>query len=107
MDFKKLLNELHTSGYFDAEILLRNLLNGKEELAFLERFVKENAFDGEAMCDQLRSLWTAYCIHFGLEPEEARYGHDLARLWFIMNERDNAFWSNLESFDSFMGCYLM
>ena len=36
------------------------------EFDFLSDFVAENCFDVEVCRDQLRVLWTAFCLHHGL-----------------------------------------
>lgn len=107
MSLSEQLKMLHGDGYFDSENTLRDLTNGKAEFEYMKRFIEENDFDGETLCDQLRSLWTAYCIHHGLECDTGKYDGDLLDLWNVMDEQDNIFWSCFDSFDNFMCKYLV
>ena len=53
----------------------------QDELSFMLRFA-ETAFLSEQVCaDQLRSLWSAYCIHDDLDMDTGEYDHDLSELW--------------------------
>lgn len=65
------------------------------------------------MCrDQLRHLWTAYCLRYDLDVDTSVYDNDLLSLWQKMDDTDNggepetAGWSDYHSFDIFMGAYL-
>ena len=84
-------------------------MNRLEEFKYLLTFTSENCFDSEICCDQLRSLWTAYCLHHGLDVDTSGYDNDLLKLWTEIEktESDNAFWSNYDSFDDFMCAYLV
>lgn len=87
-------------------------LNGdgrQSELGYLLAFASENCFDSEVCCDQLRSLWTAYCLHHGLDADTAQYDNDLLTLWTEVEatESDNVFWNDFDSFDNFMCCHLV
>lgn len=80
-----------------------------EELEFLKGFVQEACFDSEVFRDQLRSLWTAYCLHNGFVVDTAAYDNDILELWSIVSlyEEDTAEWSDFDSFDEFMSAYLI
>lgn len=106
MNLSEQLKMLHGDGYSDSENTLRDLTIGKAELEYMKQFIKESAFDNETMCDQLRSLWTAYCIHHGLDCDTCKYDNDLLSLWNVMDEQDNTYWSDFDSFDIFMCKYL-
>lgn len=84
-------------------------MNRYDELQYLLAFARENCFDSEICCDQLRSLWTAYCLHHGLDPDTAQYDNDMLTLWVEVEatESDNVFWSDFDSFDDFMCVYLV
>lgn len=75
-----------------------------KELAYIIGFATESCFDDELPCQQLRSLWTAYCFHHGLDADTADYDADLATIWkeIAQTEEDTAYWSDFNSFDNFM-----
>lgn len=72
--------------------------------SYIIGFAVESSFDNELACQQLRSLWTAYCFHWGLDVDTASYDADLAAVWreIAQLEEDTAYWSDFDSFDSFM-----
>lgn len=80
-------------------------MDRKAEFEFLLRFAGE-AFIGEEIVSlQLRSLWTAYCMHHGLDVDTSEYDHDLWLLWGTVSksgEKDTQNWSNCDNFDDFM-----
>ena len=51
------------------------------EFDFLSDFVAENCFDVEVCRDQLRVLWTAFCLHHGLIVDTHNYDLHLLKLW--------------------------
>ena len=80
----------------------------QDELSFMLRFA-ETAFLSEQVCsDQLRALWTAYCIHYDLDVDTGEYDHDLRELWSVVSgeECDTPNWSDLDSFELFMYAWL-
>lgn len=79
-------------------------MNRKEELDFILAFIEESSFDEELVCQQLRSLWTTYCLHHGLDVDTRDYDADIATVWAVMseNEDDNAYWSDLDSLSSYL-----
>lgn len=80
-----------------------------EELSYINAFVFENSFYEEIARDQLRILWTAYCLHHGLDADTKGYDDDLSRIWEAIcdAECDTADWSVYESFQQFMCRYLV
>ena len=56
------------------------------EFDFLSDFVAENCFDVEVCRDQLRVLWTAFCLHHGLIVDTHNYDLHLkiscALIWY-------------------------
>ena len=80
-----------------------------EELQYIFSFATEGCFDTELACDQLRSLWTAYCLRHGLAADTRRYDNDLSSVWarVAVDENDTAFWSDYDSFDGFMCAHLV
>ena len=81
----------------------------RRELRYIDSFVFENSFYEEIARDQLRILWTAYCLHHGLDADTKGYDDDLSRIWEAIcdAECDTADWSDYESFQQFMCRYLV
>lgn len=81
----------------------------QRELDYIASFVKENSFYEEIARDQLRILWTAYCLHHGLDADTNEYDSDLVRVWdaICASELDTADWSDYEAFQRFMYRYLV
>lgn len=98
------LRELHVSGYFDAENMLRDMANGTEEFEYMRKYADGADFSADVCREQLRSLWTAYCLHQNLDCDTGRYDIDLMRLWEAVRdtEPDTTDWSDYDSFDGFM-----
>lgn len=65
------------------------------ELDYLLAFATESCFDTETCCDQLRSLWTAYCLHNRLDVDTRDYDLTLLKVWEVVSaeEEDNAYWT--------------
>ena len=81
----------------------------RKELQYIFSFVAEGSFDQEIECDQLRSLWTAYCLHHGLDADTSGYDNDLLAVWKKINDvnrkevgKENVLWSDYDSFDLYM-----
>lgn len=74
------------------------------ELQYIFSFVDEGCFDTELACNQLRSLWTAYCLHHGLDVDTREYDRGLLEIWtqVAVVEGDTANWSDYDSFEIFM-----
>ena len=75
-----------------------------KELNFMLHFAKEAFLDEQIYADQLRSLWTAYCLHHGLDADTKAYDDDLMEVWKAVSEEeaDTANWSDFCSFGTFM-----
>lgn len=81
-----------------------------EEMNFMHKFAASGDFDYEVVCEQLRSLWTAYCLHYDLIVDTRLYDRDLKSLWRVLKERTDieaANWNNFDTFDLFMCKYLI
>lgn len=76
---------------------------------YMAAFVAEAFFDSEIECDQLRALWTAYCLHYNLDVDTAEYDQELRKLWKEVadTENDTAYWGDFESFGNFIAKYLV
>ncbi len=74
------------------------------ELQYIISFAGEGGFDSELACNQLRSLWTAYCLRHDLAVDTSTYDHALMDVWerVAAVEGDSAYWSDYSSFDNFM-----
>lgn len=81
----------------------------KDELAWMMKFASESFFDDELARDQLRMLWTAYCLHTNRIVDTVDYDSDLMALWNAVSEceTETADWSDFDSFDLFMCKYLV
>ena len=90
--------------YLDCEGATEEKGSLEQELDCIVGFAVESCFDNELACQQLRSLWTAYCFHHGLDADTEDYDADLAAIWkeIAQMEEDTAFWSDYDSFSSFM-----
>lgn len=76
----------------------------ERSLQYVLAFASENCFDVELARNQLRSLWTAHCLRYGLDVDTKAYDHDLTDIWAQVSatEGDTACWSDFDSFDTFM-----
>lgn len=81
-----------------------NQINREVELEYIKQFSVENSLDDGICRDQLRSLWTAYCLHHGLAVDTAGYDSDLREVWQAVVEagHDAADWAEIDRFDYFM-----
>lgn len=79
------------------------------ETEYLLDFARESCFDVEVCRDQLRILWTAFCLHHGLDVDTLNYDCELQVLWNVISasESDTADWSDFDSFYSFMCRWLV
>lgn len=78
------------------------------ELEFVKAYASDWELRIEVCRQQLRALWTAYCIHKNYECDTRPYDEGIAMLWSLMDERDkkNDDWSDFEDFDIYMGAFL-
>lgn len=80
----------------------------KCELKYLREFAARNElFSEELARNQLRALWTAYCLHNNLDVDTAGYDVALMGLWTLIDEHagpdlEKAGWTCYDEFDSFM-----
>lgn len=79
-----------------------------EEFRYILGFVSGEDFDYGVSCDQLRSLWMAYCIHEGIEVDTAAYDRDILEIWNHMEceKVPHQKWKEFRDFDLYMGEYL-
>lgn len=82
------------------------------ELSYILKFAVEEDLSYEVCLNQLRSLWTAYCLHHDLTPDTSKYDADIALIWGVISENDTSPWNGDEGthdfnlFDLSMGAYL-
>lgn len=79
------------------------------EFQYLLLYAAQSCFADEICRDQLRILWTAYCLHQNLDVDTADYCNDLNGLWqrVAESEPDTADWSSYNDFENFMCNYLV
>ena len=111
-DIRFQLDILRRDGYHAAARIIESMqgtVSRKAELEYLQEFVRQCCFDEELGRDQLRCLWTAYCLHHGLDADTSGYDNDLKKLWNTMaeDEPETADWSDYDSFDNFMCRFLV
>lgn len=84
-------------------------MDRKSEFDYLRQYIIESCFDEEICRDLLRMLWTAYCLHHGLDVDASSYDNDLLELWSELEKTGDgtADWSNYDDFDNFMCAYLV
>lgn len=80
-----------------------------DELVFLKSFAEESCFDEEICRDQLRMLWTAFCLHSNYDVDTYGYDLTLHELWEVLQEAGDGTsdWSDYDGFDKFMCAYLV
>lgn len=111
-DIQFQLSILRRDGYHAAERIIKSIqgkISREAEMKYLKEFVRQSCFDEEVSRDQLRCLWTAYCLHHGLDADTSVYDNDLRELWNTTaeDESETADWSDYNSFDNFMCKYLV
>lgn len=82
-----------------------------EEFEFILDFAKEMDFDFQVACQQLRSLWTAYCLHNDMECDTKDYDNDIRFVYAVVVKNKSCQWVDNEEegivgfdlFDLFMG----
>lgn len=89
-----------------------HLMDGKrklEDLSFMLKFAEESFIGEEVIASQLRSLWTTYCLHHGLDIDAREYDDDLHELWnsVSLEEEETQNWSDFDSFGQFMCAWLV
>lgn len=82
-----------------------------EEFEFILDFAKKMDFYFQAARQQLRSLWTAYCLHNDMECDTKDYDNDIRTIYNVVSKNDSCQWVDNEEegingfdlFDLFMG----
>ena len=84
-------------------------MTATKEFDFIKEYIKENDLGNTICLEQLRCLWTAYCLHNRYECETSSYDHELDELWTEVCDLDIEWLPDDKSykgFDLFMG-YLL
>ena len=73
------------------------------EFDFLTGYAVESFFDEEICRDRLRMLWTAFCLHHGLDVDTHVYDCYLSELWERLRETGDGTseWSGFDGFETF------
>ncbi len=111
-DIRFQLDILRRDGYHAAARIIESMqgtVSRETEMKYLKEFVRQGCFDEELCRDQLRCLWTAYCLHHRLDADTSEYDNDLMELWNTTaeDEPETADWGDFDSFDNFMCRYLV
>ncbi len=62
----------------------------------LEYIESSDNLDEMVVMQQLRCLWTAYCLHQDLDVDTAKYDSRMVDMWNVMQENESAPYSSLE-----------
>lgn len=81
-----------------------------QELRYIVEFVRDKDFGYDTCRKQLRSLWTAYCLHRDYECDTLGYDGDLKIVWDALEKNTSHPWCNddedgiigFELFDMYM-----
>ena len=94
-------------GSMESTIRMWNSRRGvkMEELNAIKSFILKADLHREFYCNQLCSLWTAYCIRHNLEIDTMVYNKDLEELWHAITTSINI-WNSINDFKSFMAKWL-
>lgn len=68
-----------------------------EEYGYLLEFVESSEDIGSVLSmQQLRCLWTAYCLHENIDVDTVEYDNMMTEIWFVIQESENAPYSSDE-----------
>lgn len=109
---QQIIDLLWRDGYHAAAKLLEESLKTVSETAefnFILQFVSDTSLDEELGRDQLRMLWTSYCLHQNLLADTWQYDNQLMALWKHMEQFGDGTseWSDYDGFGEFMARYLV
>lgn len=83
-------------------------LSQSDESKFMAEFIQQSILKEELFRNQLRMLWTAYCLHQSAPVGSGTFECGLMYLWGVL-QKDNsgaAGWGSYEGFEEFMSAYL-
>lgn len=70
-----------------------------DEFEFIINFARNEDFDYDVCYQQLRSLWTAYCLHNNIECDTESHYSRLSDIYYALTE--NISCPEITSFDRF------
>ena len=106
--YKQITAPLWRDGYHAAARLIEQLavsLQSDVEMDWMKQFASENVFDCDVAREQLRDLWTAYCLHYDYLVDTKQNDDDLGELWKAVEEEVETApdeWRDFQSFDDYM-----
>lgn len=83
-------------------------INLEAEFRFLLAYAGESALDEEICRDQLRMLWTAFCLHHNYDVDTKQYDERQMTLWTeVQNTGDGTSeWEDYDAFANFLAKFL-
>lgn len=110
----EIIDKLRSGGYSDAADYMLLILDAETtreaEFNYISRSIVLADYSEERERNQLRVLWTAYCIHYGLRRRRNmfEYTKDLAELWRkCWSIGCSQHWDGLADFARYMREYLV
>lgn len=90
---------------------LSTRVNTAAELQFIFDFITVADFGYATECCQLRSLWTAYCLHTDMVCDTKEYDNAILTIWSAVEKNTSCPWEDdeeegiigFELFDMYMG----
>lgn len=90
---------------------LMDQVNTDAELQFIFDFITVADFGYASECNQLRSLWTAYCLHTDMVCDTKEYDNTILSIWGAVEKNTSCPWEDdeeegtvgFELFDMYMG----
>lgn len=84
-------------------------MNRVEEFQYIRSFAVGSDMDVEICREQLRCLWTAYCLHQNFDVDTNVYDQHLCALWYTVSafEENPTVWDGIDEFNNFMCAYLV
>lgn len=72
-------------------------MDEKQEYEYILEWIESREdLDGMVVMQQLRCLWTTYCLHQNLDVDTAEYDNRIMEMWDVMQENESAPYSSLE-----------
>lgn len=77
----------------------------KKEFDYILEFIEGGDFEFDIQKYQLRTLWTSFCLRYGLDPGTRRYDNYTLEMWYYLEDNLSNPWSSVDfkSFYFFMG----
>lgn len=95
--------------YIQDDFLSESPMNRLRELSWINSFASEGFFNDGTSVNQLRALWTSYCLHHNLDVDTKDYDEDLRAIWQSLQSSGSTlpYWDNYETFDDIMASDLV